>query len=209
MKFRLVFEIDEIDEESKEKRCFCVWSKPFTESLDIKSGFRRFVEKWFGRPLTPSELAEFDTEKLIGKPAMLVVTHSTGESGDTYANIDSCLPHKNGEPLQPSGTFIRKKDRDEKKEEGAGGGAQFRKAEQPEDAGRDDWQKVKVHVGKHSGVELGDLDEAAIRALHEKWIPVAESKPKMLADDKRLVAGLKAAVAELEAPAEPAPEPEY
>ena len=64
------------------------------------------VRSWFGRDLMESEMAEFDTETLIGKPAQLVVVHEHKE-GQVYANIAACLPHKSpdGSGLKPSGTF--------------------------------------------------------------------------------------------------------
>jgi len=216
--FRIVYELDpDAFGERKEGGRFSVWSRGFTPSLNEKANLRKHLQQWFGRPLTAAELAELDPESFIGKAANIVVVHEVTDTG-TYANIAACTPYKGKEPLAPSGDFVRKQDRDAKKGGsgaggggGAGGGSQFRKAEQPAEAGRDDWQKVKVHVGKHNGVELGDLDEAAVRALAEKWAPVTKAKPKTSADDKRLIAALEAAMAELdgakEAPA--AAEPEY
>lgn len=213
--FRLVFELD-IDAfgAREDGKRFVVWSRGFTPSLNEKAALRKFLKQWFGRDLNAAELSELDPESFIGKPANIVVAHETGDNDKVYANIVACTPFKGKDPLQPSGDFIRKKDREEKPgKDGAAGGAQFRKAEQPADAGRDDWQKVKVHVGKHKGVELGDLDTEAVTALAEKWLPVAEKNAKPTADDKRLIAGIKAAVAEINAAGEtaaaPEPEPEY
>jgi hypothetical protein len=206
-KFRLVFEIDQIDESAKPSpRPHCVWSSGFTTSLNEKSALRKFLRTWFGRDLTAQELEEFDTETLIGKPAFIVVTHSQAENGDTYANITACTPHKQGEPLAPSGGFIRKKDREAKKTEGgaAGAGAQFRKAEQPKQVegeapvSRDNWMRVKVHVGKHAGVDLGDLDTEAVEKLLTNWLPISEKAPKPSAADKRLAEALRLAKAAIE-----------
>lgn len=198
-KFRIVFEIDQIDEAAK--RPHCVWSSGFTTSLNEKSSLRKFLRTWFGRDLTAQELEEFDTETLIGKPALLVVTHSEGDNKETYANITACAPHKQGEPLAPSGTFTRKKDREAKKAQGAG--ASYRKAEQPKDeAGdavtRDNWMKVKVHVGKHNGIDLGDLDADAVTKLITNWIPVFQKMTKPLVADKRLAEALTLAKAAIE-----------
>jgi hypothetical protein len=204
-KFRIVFEIDLMDEAAKPPRPHCVWSTGFTTSLNEKASLRKFLRTWFGRDLTAQELEEFDTETLIGKPAFLVVTHSEGENKEVYANITACTPHKQGEPLAPSGTFVRKKDRDAKKAEGGaqGAGATYRKAEQPKDeAGdavtRDNWMKVKVHVGKHNGVDLGDLDADAVMKLITNWIPVYDKMPKPLVADKRLAEALKLAKSAIE-----------
>ena len=212
-KFRLVFEVDQIDPASK--RPFCVWSSGFTTSLNEKASFRKFLRTWFGRDLTAQELQEFDTESLIGKPAFIVVTHS--QDGDqTYANITACTPHKMGEPLPPSGTFTRKKDRDANKAAGGGDGASYRKAEQPKSeggeapVGRENWMTIKVHVGKHAGVDLGDLDAEAVEKLIGNWLPVHQKNPKPLAADKRLADALAFAKAALEeAKNPPAAAPEY
>lgn len=209
-KFRLVFEIDEMNTASQKPSRHCVWSTGFTTSLNEKSSFRKFLKTWFGRDLTAQELEEFDTETLIGKPAFVVVTHSQGDDGTTYANIMACTPHKQGEPLTPSGHFIRKKDREASKAAGgaaSGSGASYRRAEQPTNADgdavtRENWMRVKVHVGKHSGVDLGDLDTEAVEKLVTNWLPLFGQLPKPLAADKRLAEALKlaqAAIAEAQA----------
>lgn len=202
MKFRLVFEVDQEKESDDPKRAgerHCVWSSGFTESLHEKAGLRKFLKQWLGRDLNAQELDEFDTESLIGKPAFIVVTHSTGDEGQTYANITACTPYKGKDPLAPSGKFTREKDREKKDgEQSSGGKAEYRKADgADEDDARDDWQKCKVHVGRHKGVEVGDLDEDAIKVLAEKWLPTAKANQKPTADDKRLIAALEAALAEI------------
>jgi hypothetical protein len=205
--FRLVFEVDEKREDGKP---YCVWSRPYTPSLNEKANLRKDLRKWMGRDLNAQELREFDTEDLIGKPAFLVVTHTEADNGNTYANIDVLLPHKDahGEPLAPSGTFVRKKDRDNG-EGGAGGSggnsAAYRSAEKMRDkgtgeaGGRDDWMTTEVHVGKHAGVQLGDLDGEAVDKLLANWMPAFERMDKPKAADKRLAAALKQAQAALAA----------
>jgi hypothetical protein len=49
---------------------------------------------------------------------------------------------------------------------------------------------VKVHVGRHRGLELRDLNPEAVQALTEKWLPAAKASAKPTADDKRLMAAL-------------------
>ncbi len=61
---------------------------------------------------------------------------------------------------------------------------------------------MKVHVGKHAGLDLGDLDREAVEALIARWLPDAKAKVKPLADDRRLMAALEAAQKELAAAAE-------
>lgn len=211
-KFRLVFEVAEPREDGSP---FAVWSVGFTTSLNEKANFRRFLKQWFGRDLNAQELKEFDTETLIGRPAFLVVTHSEGNNGETYANIAAITPHKeaHGEPLQPSGKFVRKKDRESRDGQGGKGAqASYRKAEQPADpttgetAGREDWMTTEVHVGKHAGVQLGDLDAEAVEKLITHWLPTFATMEKPRAADKRLAAALDQAKAALaETPTEETP----
>ena len=200
--FKLVFEVEETRQDGSP---FCVWSKPFTPSLNEKANLRKFLKQWFGRDLNAQELQEFDTEDLIGKPAFLVVIHEEGNNGETYSNISAITPHKDvhGEALVPSGKYTRKKDRENKqssegKDESQSANSQYRKAETPPDAGREDWTKTEVHVGKHAGVQVGDLDVLAIDALVYNWIPVYEGMEKPRAADKRLAAALKEAKAEID-----------
>lgn len=211
-KFRLAFETDAPDREDGSRQC--VWSSGFTPSLNEKASFRKFLRQWLGRDLTAAEEAEFDTESLIGKCASLVIVHEHKDD-KTYANIAACIPLK-GEPLEASGKFTRKKDRDNAPK---GEGASYRGAAKPSDApaaaakvddtqAGADWTKVKVHVGKHAGVELCDLDAEAIDKLVTNWLPKHESNQKQTADDKRLAAALKLAQAEL-AGATAAPVEEY
>ncbi len=193
--FKLVFEVD-MDKEDGSR--FCVWSHNFTPSLNEKANFRKFLRAWFGRDLMESEMAEFDTETLIGKPAQLVVVHEHKE-GQVYANIAACTPDKSGAPLKPCGKFVRRKDRD-----AAEGGNQssvnsnqggYRRAEQERGASSvergADHAAVKVHVGRCKGLELRDLAAEQVQALVEKWLPGAMANPKPLADDKRLMAALE------------------
>lgn len=193
--FRVVYETEVEDDEGKR---FCMWSRPYTPSLNEKANFRKDVKKIMGRDLTKAELDEFDTEGLLGMGVKLIVQHEEGKDGKTYSVISIIGPDKDKTTLKPSGKYTRVKDREEKIGGGAGGDqAAYRKAPKADDdEGRSDWQKCKVHIGKHSGVDLGDLDEDAVKALIEKWLPVhiANAKPK--ADDKRLAAAL-AEVAEL------------
>lgn len=193
-KFRLVFELDESAFGVKQDgERFAVWSSGFTPSVHERSSLTKFLRGWFGKSL-PTNLEEFDVETLIGRPAFIVVTHSVSETDSKieYANIAACTADNSGAPLKPSGKFIRKENREKKDSSGApaGTGAAWRKAEQPEDSGREDWQTCKVHVGKFAGVQLGDLEQSAVEALIAKWVPVAKAKPKPLADDKRLLAAL-------------------
>ena len=197
--FKLVFEVDQDKEEGGR---FCVWSHNFTPSLNEKANFRKFLRAWFGRDLMESEMAEFDTETLIGKPAQLVVVHEH-KDGQVYANIAACTPDKSGAPLKPCGKFTRRQDREaELPSNGAGaqgkGKGGYRRAEGAGGSNSTDHGAVKVHVGKYTGIELRDLNPEAVQALVEKWLPTAKANAKPTAADGRLIAALEWWAAERE-----------
>ena len=190
--FKIVFEVDL---NKKDGTRFAVWSQSFTASLNEKANLRKFLRGWLGRDLTMAELADFETEALLGKPAQLVVTHQHKEN-EVYANIAACTPDKSGNPLAPSGKFVRAKDRPQNggaNGNGGAGGGGYRRAEQPAQPaqGSADHAAVKVHVGKHKGLELRELNLEAVQALADKWLPMAKEQPKQSADDKRLIAALE------------------
>lgn len=195
--FRLVFETNSLREDGSQA---CVWSRAFTPSLNEKANLRKFLRQWLGRDLNAAEQAEFDTEALIGKPATIVVTHDHADNGETYANIATCTPFKGDKVPVASGKFVRKKDR-----EANGEGSSYRGAAKPTEAAPEgekvddtqagaDWSRVKVHVGKHAGVELRDLDAEAIDKLVKNWLPTHKANAKPNAADTRLAAALEMAV---------------
>lgn len=199
--FRAVFEVDM---EKEEGGRYCVWSRSFTPSLNEKANFRKFVRSWLGRDLTEEELQDFDTESLIGKPSQVVVVHEF-KDGEIYANIAACTPQRSGEPLKPSGKYIRVKDRvAEPAQNGAAAPGGYRRREQAASEA-EDLGATKIHVGKCKGRELRDLAPEQVQALAERWLPTAKTNPKPLADDKRLMAALEwwAAKQEKEADAMP------
>jgi|688.fasta_scaffold01708_8 hypothetical protein len=186
--FRLVYETEVTNDDG---RRFCVWSRGYTPSLNEKASFRKDLKKIMGRDLTALELQEFDTEGLIGTPVSLIIQHEKIETGAVYATISFVGPHKSGDPIAASGAYKRVKDRDAQPA-ATGEQAGYKKAPAAkEDEGRVDWQKVKVHVGAHSGVDLGDLAEDAVKALVEKWLPVGVAMPKPLKADRQLIAALQ------------------
>jgi hypothetical protein len=184
--FRLVFETTELRDDGKP---YLVWSRGFTASLGEKSALRAFLKQWFGRDLTAAEQQELDTETLIGRTAQLVIVHNEGRNGETYANIGLIRSDKTGANLRPSGKYVRVKDRTDKD-------ASYNRVSQPASQDRpapDDWRFTKVHVGKHNGLELCELDAEAVRSLHEHWLPVAKAMVKPLKADRDLMAALEKA----------------
>jgi len=181
--FRAVFETTQLRQNGSP---FLLFSRSFTPSLHEKAAFRAFLKQWFGRDLTVAEQNEFDTESLIGRPARVSVVHSD-YNGTTYANIGLIRPDKSGEPLKPSGKYVRQKDRQNNDEK-------FRPAAHNDDAGAaSDWRRVKVHVGRHAGIDLGELDQESVEALVSKWLPSALEMEKPLKADRELIAALQQA----------------
>ncbi len=195
--FKIVFETNTEREDSSR---FCVWSPNFTPTLNEKASLRKFLRGWFGRDLSTAELEDFDTETLIGRPAQLVVVQEH-KDGKVYANIAACTPDKSGEPLKASGKFVRAKDRTSQSatsdgaQNGSGGQAGYRRAQQPSDAkameGEPNHAAVKIHVGKCKGLELRDLAAEQVQALVANWLPAARANAKPSADDRRLIAALE------------------
>jgi hypothetical protein len=195
--FRLVFETSVLRDDGSP---YLVWSRAFTPSLNEKAAFAQFIRKWFGRSLTASEEAEFDTESLVGRGAEITVVHEEGRDGTTYSNIALIRGDRSAKPLAASGRYTRVKDRDEKPRD-----AEFRRAESTPAVEKEDssaWRQTKIHVGKHKGLSLGDLDRSSVESLVDRWLPTAAAAPKKSADDKRLIAALEAAMGELAADAE-------
>ena len=175
--FRLVFET-ECDDTENDRR-FCIWSRGYTPSLNEKAALRKDLKKMMGRDLTQLELDEFDLEALIGHGVKLIIQHETKDD-KTYANISFIAPDKD-KALKPSGKYIRQRDRD----------TDAPTAQTEAKAEASGWESVIVHVGKYKGKALGEVDEAGVGSLIDKWLPKAK------ADGKSEDAALTAALTEL------------
>ena len=196
--FRFVFETTQLRDDGKP---YLVWSRGFNTTLGEKSALRAFLKQWFGRDLTAAEQQEFDTDTLIGRTAQIVIVHNDGRNGETYANIGLIRPDKSGAGLKPSGKYTRVKDRQDKD-------SSYNRVSQPasqDTQPADDWRFTKVHVGKHQGLELCELDQAAVRSLCENWLPIAKAIAKPLKADRDLMAALEQAASEMGIP-QPAPQ---
>lgn len=147
--FRLVFETEL---KRSDGSSWCVWSKPLTPSLAEKSNLRKILRSWLGRDLEEGE--GIDTETLVGRPALVVVAHEV-RNGTTYTNMLAVLPDNAPNPVTPSGSYTRVKDREEK-------------SPQDNDAS---WKSVVVHIGVNKGSKVGDLKPLQREALLEKWVP--------------------------------------
>jgi hypothetical protein len=194
-KFKFAFEIELQDDSRDPVQPWVVFTKPMVPSLHEKAALTKFLKDWFGRKLTDQENKSLDLESLIGRPASLVIGHEQSADGSkTYANIKLIMAHKAGEPLAASGLWVRLQDRPAKdgdsKAAPATGDSSFRKTSGGGQPATDDPSKVKVHVGKHKGIELRELTEESITSLIEHWLPKAKAEVKQTADDKRLINGL-------------------
>jgi hypothetical protein len=194
-KFKFAFEIELQDDSRDPVQPWVVFTKPMVPSLHEKAALTKFLKDWFGRKLTDQENKSLDLESLIGRPASLVIGHEQSADGTkTYANIKLIMAHKAGEPLAASGLWVRLQDRPAKDGDGkaapATGDSSFRKTSGGGQPATDDPSKVKVHVGKHKGIELRELTEESITSLIEHWLPKAKAEVKQTADDKRLINGL-------------------
>jgi hypothetical protein len=191
--FNVVFEVDA---EKADGARYTVRSRRMTPTLGEKSNLRKFIRGLYGRDLTKPELADYDTEVLVGMGAQLVVVHEH-KDGETYANIAACTPDKSGNPLKPSGKYVRLKDRPPKDgasaTPGNGAGAQgsYRRAQSVVGDNSGDLLATKIHVGKCKGLEVRDLSPEQVGALIQNWLPTAKANPKPTADDKRLMAALE------------------
>lgn len=113
-KTRLVWEIDSLMEDG---RPFLI-TQFYTASLHEKAKLRQHLEAWRGRAFTEQELNGFDLEHIVGVPCQLQVIHHTTRAGKTYANVQAIVPPaKGGKKLQPSGDYVRMKDRKPENEE--------------------------------------------------------------------------------------------
>jgi hypothetical protein len=158
------------------------WAHGYTPSLNEKATLRKDIVKITGE--APGE--KFDTESLIGKPVKLIIEHKTTDD-ETYANITYLKQDTGPDALKPSGKYIRQ--RDKKKDDANNTGAAYNRTDVPEQP--KGWQQTKVHVGKFAGQELENLDESAIKALIQHWIPDTQvAGYRITADDKRLLAAL-------------------
>lgn len=200
--FQIVFELDpETFGLRSNGEPYNVWSRKLTETLDERSNTRSIIRQILGRDLTPTELENFDTETLIGRAVEIMIAHVPSKNGTTtYASIASLAPWNpatnGGRPAYvASGKFVRKQDRPTK-DAPQGAGASFRRADRPEESGREDWMKTKIHVGKFAGNDLGSIDEEAFAALYEKWRPTVSARQaageKISAADLRLLNALEA-----------------
>lgn len=112
-KCRVVFEFQDDAGE------WFIASRRYTVSLNERAALRQMLEAWRGRAFTADELRAFDTDQLIGANAVIGIAHVT--RGDrTYDNIQTVMrPMRGMAKIEPSGTYVRVKDREQQQQNGA------------------------------------------------------------------------------------------
>jgi len=196
-KFKIAFELDLIDKSRNPVQPWVVMTAPMTPSLHEKAGLTRFLKDWFGRPLTAEETNNLDLDGLIGRQATVVIVHEKSQDGTkTFANIKLIMPHKHGEPLKPSGLWVRLQDRPPKEDDKV-------TTVVPATASPVKLADVKVHVGKFKGVPLSELTSDAVRGLAEHWLPKAKVNSGKTAEDIMLIAAVTKRLEEIEKAEDP------
>jgi hypothetical protein len=196
-KFKIAFELDLIDQSRNPVQPWVVMTAPMTASLHEKAGLTKFLKDWHGRALTAEETVSLNLDSLIGRPATVVIVHEQSRDGTkTFSNIKLIMPHKSGEPLQPSGLWVRLEDRPPRDDDKV-------KTVTPATAAPVKIAEVKVHVGKFKGVALSELTPDAVRGLAEHWLPKAKVSSGKTPEDIALIAAVTKRLEELAKADEP------
>jgi hypothetical protein len=115
-KMRIVWEIEEKNPQGEP---FTV-RQQYGVSLHEKATLRKDLKSWRGRDFTAEELEGFDLENILHKPCQVIVEHSERE-GNVYANVTKVL--KAAKKIDPSGKYVRVKDRPADQQNGKPGQA--------------------------------------------------------------------------------------
>jgi hypothetical protein len=196
-KFKIAFEIDMLDKSRNPVQPWVIMTAPMTASLHEKGSLTKFLKDWHGRALTAEETVSLDLDTLIGRPATLVIAHELSQDGSkTYSNIKLIMPHKSGEPLKPSGLWVRMQDRPPKDDDKV-------KIVTPATAAPVKIGDIKVHVGKFRGIALSELTNEAVRGLAERWLPKAKVNSGKSPEDILLIGAVTQRMEEINAQEDP------
>ena len=103
-KVRLSFELPEekaVFNEEKGEQPFMV-SKEYTFSMGEKANLRKVLTTWRGEPFTEQQAADFDIDKLLGKPCLLNVVHKTSKTtGNVYVDVAGISKVPKGTAVPP------------------------------------------------------------------------------------------------------------
>jgi hypothetical protein len=196
-KFKIAFELDLIDKTRNPVQPWVVMTAPMTASLHEKAGLTRFLKDWYGRALTAEDTNSLNLDNLIGRPATVVIVHEKSQDGTkTFANIKLIMPHKVGEPLKPSGLWVRLEDRPPKDDDKV-------TTVTPATAAPVKIGDIKVHVGKFRGIALSELTHEAVRGLAEHWLPKAKVNSGKSPEDILLIGAVTQRMEEIERTEQP------
>lgn len=127
-----------MDNEGKTRRH--IHHKWFTVSMFEQGNLRPFLENWAGRAFDKEVLEKkgFDLETLVGRQGFASVIHKPRKDGKGEKVMLTVTPPHPGQDFQPSGQYVRVKDRET--EEGAddfnfGANAQEMPPSWPDDGG--------------------------------------------------------------------------
>jgi hypothetical protein len=195
--FKIAFEIDILDKSRNPVQPWVIMTAPMTASLHEKGSLTKFLKDWYGRALTAEETVSLDLDTLIGRPATLVIAHELSQDGcKTFSNIKLIMPHKSGEPLKPSGLWVRMQDRPPKDDDKV-------KTVTPATAAPVKLGDTKVHVGKFRGIALSELTNEAVRGLAEHWLPKAKVNSGKSPEDILLISAVTQRMEEINAQEDP------
>ena len=106
---KLVFELDQQRSDGGPIRM----GRKYTATLNEKGALRGDLKSWRGADLTVEEKNEFNLEKLVGAQAQLNIEEFKKQDGTAGTAIGAILPPADGQNLEPSGDYVRAKDRKE------------------------------------------------------------------------------------------------
>lgn len=92
------------------------YTRRFTASLSSQSALRPFLEGWRGQKFSDSEITKFNAKALLGKGAMLQITH-VEKNGKKRSQIMSIMGLPAGTKVQPPVNEALYYSTDESKEE--------------------------------------------------------------------------------------------
>ncbi|MCC8182550.1 MAG: hypothetical protein LIO45_06230 [Clostridiales bacterium] len=104
----LLFELSEETTGTGAEQRPVLLSRTFTATMGKKGHLRAFLESWLGHALENS--GQFDTARLLNRPAMLSVVHS---KDGQYANIGTIMSVPKGTTVPPATTAPVSFDADE------------------------------------------------------------------------------------------------
>lgn len=132
-------------------------ARRFTLSSHQKATLRQFLATWRGRPMSDTEAADFDLERLIGVNAMLVVTHEDKRNG-RFAEVMMAAPVPRNIPRLQVRDYVRLKDRPPEEAQpataaAAASGADPTGAQEPYPS---EWDAVDPDPGEDGAVRSAD-----------------------------------------------------